>query len=164
MELENKNKLKNLEIQTVPHLKIAYFNARSIRNKYNELRHFIKSNSYDVIFICETWLTADDTLNLETVDVVRSDRIGAPGGGVCVIVKPSVQYRIISISSLQMIEYLILEISDKKGRSVRFGLYYIPPGLTDWEIKLGVIRDSFAFFADVQEAVVVGDFNSGDID
>ena len=40
-------------------LKVAYFNARSIRNKINELKAYLSIEQFDIVAISETWLDCD---------------------------------------------------------------------------------------------------------
>ena len=66
------------------------FNARSLKNKLPDFYEIICNNSYNCIFITETWL--NDNLPNSLLDpenmfnVYRDDRIDRIGGGVCCLI------------------------------------------------------------------------------
>ena len=69
-----------------------YFNARSIRNKLTDLKILLETDTYDIVFISETWLT-DTDLDSSVVDttnycILRNDRL-SHAGGVAAIFKSS---------------------------------------------------------------------------
>jgi len=68
---------------------VLLFNARSICNKLFELQHLLYVENCDCVFITESWLNSDITDALidprALYSVIRKDRIGTRGGGVCAI-------------------------------------------------------------------------------
>ena len=66
-------------------------NARSLCNKLFELHGLLYSGSFDIIFVVESWLTADK-VNDALLDpkgqytIYRHDRNGRSGGGVCAFI------------------------------------------------------------------------------
>ena len=70
-----------------------YFNAQSIVNKICELHYILYHVAPDCVLVTESWLNADvcdgllDPKSLYTV--IRKDRVGCRGGGVCALVKRS---------------------------------------------------------------------------
>ena len=70
-------------------INICHFNARSIRNKMDEISYFTKQNNIHIITISETWLGpefSDNYINLPNFQTVfRQDR-NKNGGGVCIFV------------------------------------------------------------------------------
>ena len=71
-------------------LKCCVFNGQSIVNKLYELRFLLHTNSYDCVFITETWLTDDISNGLldphSEYTIIRTDRKSRKGGGVCVLI------------------------------------------------------------------------------
>ncbi|MCD9088861.1 hypothetical protein, partial [Stenotrophomonas sp. SY1] len=55
IETQNVSKRNNQEF-----LKTMYFNARSIRNKFQEIQAYVKSENLDIIGIIETWLSGTE--------------------------------------------------------------------------------------------------------
>ena len=57
-------------------IKTLYLNARSIRNKVNELTAQISTNGYDLVAITETWLQGDQDweLNIQGYQTIWKDR------------------------------------------------------------------------------------------
>lgn len=65
---------------------IAFWNAKSVRNKREELLEFIERYRVDVVLISETWLDSVDELKLPNFETYRSDR-PTWGGGVAILCK-----------------------------------------------------------------------------
>ncbi len=106
----------------------ACWNVRSLEPKLDEIRIIVKSNSLDVLAINETWLNesyTDSELEIKGFNLIRKDRIGRPGGGVCFYIKEQLKYKVLSdINS--GIESLWLEIEGGKDKLI-LGTIYRPP-------------------------------------
>lgn len=76
-------------------LRIAQWNARSIKSKIPEL--LFRSNNFDLFIMSETWLALMDKICIKGFDVVRQDRFGQSGGGVLILIKSSLRYQIINV-------------------------------------------------------------------
>ena len=78
-----------LDSYQVPSLLLT--NANRIFNKLDELSILLKSKSFDIVAITETWLSddiPDSVVHVNEYSVFRQDRNGAIGGGVmCYISK-----------------------------------------------------------------------------
>ena len=73
-------------------LVVTFFNARSIVNKLNLLDNICNhhTQSFDIIFITETWLHAaipDSLVCPKRHQIMRDDRIHSRGGGVLALFK-----------------------------------------------------------------------------
>ena len=85
------NKVKD-EIIVKP-LNIIYFNARSIRNKMDELKILISEVKPDIVGIVETWLTEenfDSEIEIDDYNFIRKDRKSdtkSIGGGIIIYFK-----------------------------------------------------------------------------
>lgn len=64
-------------------LKCVYFNARSIRNKGDELRAWISTWNYDVVAVTETWLEEgqDWLMQVPGFRCFKRNRMGGRKGG-----------------------------------------------------------------------------------
>ena len=72
-------KIHNRDIKN--NIRVLYLNARSIRNKVNELMAQIIVNDYDLVAITETWLKDghDWELNIQGYQTIRKDRVDGKG-------------------------------------------------------------------------------------
>ena len=103
------------------------FNARSVCNKLAELNHLILSETFDIVFIVESWLSPSipDSLlvNGAPYNVFRKDRLSSHGGGLCILAKRNLKIVIKNsvspdILMIQCISHLI---------NFNFVLCYRPP-------------------------------------
>ena len=79
---------------------VLYFNARSLKNKVDELSIRCQQLKPDVIVITETWLdqnVPDNFLHISEFEILRCDR-DIHGGGVAVYLKSSLNYDLIPLS------------------------------------------------------------------
>ena len=76
------------------HLKIFYYNARSLIPKFDELKIVSEIESPDIFCIEETWLSntiSDNEIVLPNYQCVRRDR-DRHGGGVLIFIHSSLAY------------------------------------------------------------------------
>ena len=121
-------------------LTIYYLNSRSLCNKMKELELLLKSEIYDFILICETWLNSNisdaELLTGSVYNIIRCDRTQKSGGGVAVFYKNI--YKIKSIpypENFKTVELLAFDLCMKNQR-FRFILSYRPPNLNNEENNL----------------------------
>ena len=65
---------------------ILLWNARSIRNKKEELTTLMKHWKTDISIITETWLKPTDKFTIPNFTIIRQDRTGH-GGGVLIAIQ-----------------------------------------------------------------------------
>ena len=81
-------------------LKIGFINARSARNKTEEICDLIVDNKIDVLFITETWLSSagEEVISAELTppnyNILSYPRNGRKGGGIAIIYRKSLQSKI----------------------------------------------------------------------
>ena len=116
-------------------INICQFNARSIRNKMNEISYFTKQNNVHIITISETWLGpefSDNYLNLPNFQTVfRQDR-NKNGGGVCIFVSDQLSCCRRSDLESQDLELLWVEVFLQQSPRTQYpllpiGCCYRPP-------------------------------------
>lgn len=80
-------------------MKIALWNARSLKHKIGELKTII--DEYDIVAITETWLSPCTTIEFNNYNVERVDnKVTGSGianvirGGLCIIIKQNINYKI----------------------------------------------------------------------
>ena len=84
------------------HTTIGFLNICSLRYKIDTLSALIRERTWDVVGIAETWLDAsiaDGELNIEGYSLVRNDRKGRKGGGVCIFYRSMSTHCILSMSN-----------------------------------------------------------------
>ena len=95
-------------------LSCHYFNARSLSNKLSDLNFLLESLEYDVICVTETWGTSliPDSLflNGSFYSIVRCDRPGRYGGGVCIFIKSSLKFKSVTILPIPNIDIVCIDL------------------------------------------------------
>ena len=75
-------------------------NVRSLKNRDNliQLRELNGEHQYDILTISESWLNStvkNSEVEIEGYRLLRLDRLGKRGGGVCVFTRNSLKTKII---------------------------------------------------------------------
>ena len=109
----------------------ALFNARSVANKIDFIKHMIIEESLDICAITETWL--HDGSEYERAELtpanyrlISCDRKGQCGGGVALLCKEVMKPILIPSNSFSTFEHCIVETC-KTPSCVRFIVIYRPP-------------------------------------
>ena len=150
-------------------MKCKLFNARSLRNKLDNLQLLLTAAEYDVIFVTETWLREDipDALLVQgsNYSVHRCDRIGL-GGGVAVFIKSSLKAVPVTLPEIaEGAEFVCLDVFLGGGIGFRFLAVYFPPAATTNRLATDNLCSVLDCAARTNKAiVVVGDFNFPKID
>ena len=112
-------------------IRSLYLNARSIRNKVDELVVQISTKGCDLVAITETWLQGGDDweLNIQGFQVIRKDRQEGKGGGVARLIKDATRVIVSDDigSKEQYVESIWVEIRNNKGKKSLVGVVYRPP-------------------------------------
>ena len=150
-------------------ISILYTNARSIRNKRTEINTILQSNTYQLIFISETWLNETDLsptiFNMDNHGIIRNDR-DTHAGGVAVLYSTELANKIVVHSFNQNdiigFELLSFDIYLTSHKVITFVCVYLPPqNSSDINVVLRLIK-VLRRFASKREVYFVGDFNFGD--
>ena len=85
-------------------LRCYLFNSRSICNKLSAINYVLKTESFDIIFICETWLN-ESILDTEIIygtnyGILRADRKEKVGGGVAILFNKHISVRHIQLPDI----------------------------------------------------------------
>ena len=127
----------NLEMATTHKgLKIIHLNTRSVFNKLDELKYYLKN--FDIIVFTETWLNSsvsDSLLQWQGFQLVRLDREflkNKRGGGVCIYIKSSISFEIIKDFDDFLdgnIAFLYIKIKPHMQKTINLlGIYRPPDG------------------------------------
>lgn len=155
--LSTKN-IKNIDIT------VFYCNARSIRNKFNELTLQIAHFKYDIIAITETWLHSEVRDPLEAFKIfgyvlVTRDRHDREGGGVLFYIRSEINFVVIENEHN---ESLWLRLNDKHNSSFVLAVVYRTPNSTQ-EMDAAISND-INTARNWSKVCIVGDFNLPNID
>ena len=145
------------------------FNARSLRNKLPEFLCLLQLETYDIIFVTETWL--DDRLSDSFIvrnsgySVFRKDR-SALGGGSAIFAKNSLKCLPVSIpSSFSDIEATGVDLMLSGSLKYRLVCVYFPPSAAHSDLKVKQLCSFIEFGCNTSSiAVFVGDYNFPSID
>ena len=139
-------------------LKICSFNARSIFKKLDEIKNLLDGVNVDLICVTETLLKeaiTDSAISIDGFDVIRKDRVGNRGGGVCIYIKNNLNYKVVLSESNNNIETIFIEIILHKSKLL-LGVVYKPPkkdGVGELE---KILYDLSLLYSSI---ILCGDFN-----
>jgi ribonuclease P/MRP protein subunit RPP40 len=148
------------------HLNIIYFNARSLRNKMEELRILVCQCTPDIIGVVETWLTEenfDGEISITNYNFIRKDRINeykSKGGGLVIYFKQDIPFVNITTNCNMNVEHLWVKVPFKGCKPITLGMFYRPPDSNEEQLKF--LLDNIATYKTVN-TIIIGDFNYGDI-
>ena len=102
---------------------VACLNINSLVAHIDELRVILDSTEIDILCINETKLDetiSDHEVCLPGFDIVRRDRSvnGRHGGGVCVYIQSSLNYKVRNDLQSHILENLIVEIIKPRSKSI----------------------------------------------
>ena len=142
-----------------------FFNARSIKNKTNELWAFLESEPPDILGMAETWLTPND-ITIEPLlqrygyTSFRRDRKAGKGGGVFAGVKSALSPRHVPELEHPDLELLCIEITVNSNKWLVCILYRQPNATAEFWDNFQAVVDSVQLKVnDHQGVIIVGDFN-----
>ena len=150
-------------------LSLLHLNARSIRNKFPQIKTEMWNKGIDILCFTETWLTSINLnvdfdlpgYNLYRVDRAREMR----AGGVCVYVREDFSCDSCKFSELNMsndqIEIQWLVVSKGKSKKMLIGNVYRPPTSSDKNVFITELNNLIGQINDLDkyDVVITGDMN-----
>lgn len=140
--------------------RILFWNARSVKNKKNELQ--IIGQDYDVIFLVETWLKDGDNFyfDLPGYSEYKCNRQYGDGGGIAFLIRNTLRYSAIDdlVNSNPIAELAGIRITNL-SQPVAITACYRPPGYgnrlaqEEWD-------DIASNTSTCDKCILVGDFNA----
>nr|CAI5849653.1 unnamed protein product [Callosobruchus analis] len=102
----------------------------SLISSFHELQLLIEQNSFDIIAITESWLSADIptcAVNIQGYLFYRQDRLGR-GGGVGIYIRSNIRSAVLDITNYtdNLLEYLFIEYKTGQERHC-LAVFYRPP-------------------------------------
>lgn len=140
-------------------LNVAHINIRSLLPKYNEIYDYLLNSSVDILAISETWLTSnisDDSLRIDGYWLLRYDREGHRGGGVCFYIRSTLNAKVEITSDLIEQLWVSLKFSTV---TLSVGVVYKPPN-GDFKNFIDNLEESLCLFNTMSNYVIcLGDIN-----
>lgn len=144
-------------------LKCFYANARSLRNKKDELFSYIVEEDLDVVCITEAWINEEKfkedrrEYEVDGYTMYLNQRVDRKGGGVVMYVRntfPSSQVGDLNLND--KIESVWVDIKVNKNKVGRIGAFYRPPSQSPEldDQMIGEINRGCT-----KQAIILGDFN-----
>lgn len=136
-------------------LKILQWNCRSFYNKTGLLQNI--AHSYDIIILCETWLSQSCTPKVYGFNMITKNRTDKKGGGLAICLKPDIAFKEIPniYHAPNRLETLAISISTFLGPLIIVSLYK-SPGTTVRAAEWHRLFDSLSIPSNV---FIGGDFN-----
>ena len=125
-------------------MNLLHLNVRGIISKQSKLVRLLQDcigrHTIHVVTLNETWLTKDNEhyLNIPDYHVVKRNRMGKKGGGVCILIHKSLNYKEIdTINTLKFkhIEHICVEIK-LHDKNVSVSSLYRPPNTNATEFNI----------------------------
>ena len=143
------------------HLKACYINARSLRNKFEDLQVLASTHDYDIIGVTESWLNTENRdfiaeYKLPGFSIFSCERTNRIGGGVILYVRSTLNPIAVKTETVTNVDQVYIEIKGKSNKVI-IGLIYRPPGQhieVDHALSESIFESSCRC-----EAVIMGDFN-----
>ena len=130
---------------------IMQWNARSIKNKKEELTKYLVDHNIQIAAITETWLAEPDLFHISGYNIIRNDREDGKGG-ICFLIQNKLPYDIVQIHTnedLSKTQYIKIRIFNM----TLINIYNPPPNK--------ICRNYWGqIILDCQEPyLIMGDFN-----
>jgi len=148
------------------YLNVFYLNARSIRNKIDELKILAEQYKPDLIGVVETWLNDENfdcEINLSGYNILRKDRLNkfkTKGGGIVIYYRQELSVADVTAGYNPNIDHMWVKIISKHSRPITVGVFYRPPDSNEEEFKF-LLQNISRYKTD--NTVILGDFNYRDI-
>lgn len=140
--------------------KFIHINPGSLKPHLDDIRALVKDVNFHILAVSETWFSNkhnDHLVSLPGFTLIRHDRKNKRGGGVALYIKNGLKFKILFKSHPNACaEYLLIEIDNRFGDKIAFGVIYNPPrnkNLDPLKRDLSLIAEKY------NHCVFVGDFN-----
>jgi exonuclease III len=125
------------------------WNAQGLTTKLTEFKKIIFERKPDIICIQETFLKPKHLFHLPGYNIIRKDRIDNRKGGVAILTKQGINYRL--IDTPPELECVSVEITSK-NESITIVSIYIPPNTI-------IEKESLLKLFGVKNVIITGDMN-----
>ncbi len=151
-------------------LNCTLLNARSVCNKAIELHDFIVSNSIDLLFVTETWLSGNLRDNVVIAELIPPNygfmhrpRTTGRGGGVGIVYRKDLSIKMCLSTEYDAFEYMVTKIVSASVIYHLVLLYRPPPSQKNHLTTSAFIDDINKLMAELfllkGRLLILGDFN-----
>lgn len=139
---------------------MIHINARSLINKFDEIKNFLCTFNWYFIFVSETWFNKNEAFySLDSYNLFSTSRTNKPGGGSAIYVRDDIEAKQINVFKFTTAEAVFLKINkDKQKTCLMIQIYRAP-------------RNNLEFLSELEQCLVqvtklnmltyiVGDFNA----
>jgi hypothetical protein len=135
-------------------LEVIQFNCNGLSNKLSEVKVYLYSNKPDILCLCETWLKRNQPKFIG-YRVYFMNRDGAPKGGLAILVREDIEYRIKQITQFPNGGLEIQGIQIKYREEIIDVINCYNPGqnITEQEFLFYLSQATKSF-------IMIGDFNA----
>lgn len=142
-------------------LKVLFWNARGINNKFEELKQYIIRNNTDIICVCETFLKGKQSVALAGYSTLTMNRSNTRLGGLLIMFKKSLIINQYAMPDLDIVEAMgICVLNSTNTLLFKLILLYLPGRIKDNQIVNHFIRDIDKLTVGDAPLLIVGDFNA----
>jgi hypothetical protein len=140
-------------------LRIVYVNARSVRNKFDEIEEMLKGmqDTIHILVIAETWLNEGEEsfYNIAGYQSTFASRVNGKGGGVAIYTHNTLNISILERNSNEN-SVLGLQVQSKHFKTLNIYALYRKPSsnVSDFLNNLETILCNSR-----QDTIIIGDFN-----
>ena len=161
------NRESQIEKNPESKIKLSHLNIRSLKNRdhLSRFRLLVQQIKHEIITISETWLNStvsNADIELEGYKILRLDRLGKVGGGVCMYyrndLKVSYLKELSSISSFGF-HQLWVKIQHRKLRSIIVCVVYRPPDCPVTCLMDDLAPNHFQALTHGKDIFMLGDLN-----
>eukprot|EP00121_Abeoforma_whisleri_P016679 Awhi_evm1s15294 len=136
-------------------MKIAHININGIKDRLEEISHFLATEKIAILCVNETKLAPTDQITIPNYQVIRRDRNGN-GGGVLLAIHKSIPFKEKKIQEIEGEEFLaiIIQQAITKTQHLHLSTYYNPPNK---QINMELIHK---LISEAANSVILGDLNT----
>ena len=135
--------------------KIGHLNCISIRNKILDIIELINTEKIYILYLNETHLNSSDhhLHSISGFNIIRNDRTHSRGGGVAIIIKKQLKYKIINKVSSNDSEFITIEIRHGTSQLKIMATYLQPKSKSNLNFVNDLVINN-------NNAIILGDFNA----
>ena len=142
-------------------ISVIYTNARSIRNKFNELKSLVNTENIDIIALTETFLNTNNIdliseYSLPNFKLYVRDR-QSRGGGCALYIRSSLNPLEIKTSSNPNVEHMCVQINTITNKKILINVIYRKPNQST-EIDTAMYNSIHEIIKN-KDSIILGDFN-----
>ena len=143
--------------------KIAHININHLIHKKNFINELISKNNISIFAVTETWLSGDISggeISIPHYRVFRRDKTDRRGGGVCIYIHETINFKVLVQLQDPSLEMLWLKVTIGR-QDINVGCFYRPP---DAKVQLWSTLDGTLESLQGQHIILTGDLNVNTLD